>query len=90
MVEKGFKQTEIGLIPEDWEVKTLGEIAHTYSGGTPNTTNQNYYGGSINFITSGDLNKGRIKEVTGRITKLGLENSSAKMVSKNTFLITIA
>jgi len=25
MVEKGFKQTEIGLIPEDWEVKKLGE-----------------------------------------------------------------
>ena len=26
MIETKFKQTEIGLIPEDWEVKTLGEV----------------------------------------------------------------
>lgn len=86
MVEE-FKNTELGLIPEDWEVKTLGDISQTYSGGTPNTSNRSYYGGSINFIASGDLNKGRIQNVIGKITKSGFDNSSAKMVPKNTLLI---
>jgi hypothetical protein len=31
----GYKQTEVGVIPEDWEVVTLGEIANTSSGTTP-------------------------------------------------------
>jgi type I restriction enzyme, S subunit len=84
---KGYKQTEVGLIPEDWEVKAIGEISISFSGGTPNTENRAYYGGPINFISSGDLNKVKIKDVDGRITKLGLENSAAKVVKENTFLI---
>ncbi|MGC8979800.1 restriction endonuclease subunit S, partial [Caldisericum sp.] len=31
-VENNFKQTEIGLIPEDWEVVRLGDIAHFETG----------------------------------------------------------
>ena len=31
-IPKGYKQTEIGIIPEDWEVKKLGEIGTTYGG----------------------------------------------------------
>ena len=27
MTRKGYKHTELGEIPEDWEVKTLGDIA---------------------------------------------------------------
>jgi type I restriction enzyme S subunit len=31
-VKKGFKQTEVGVIPEDWEVRKLGEIADIKTG----------------------------------------------------------
>src|SRR5574344_2193467 len=32
MIETKFKQTEVGMIPEDWEVKKLGEIAYIKDG----------------------------------------------------------
>ena len=72
-----------------WEVKRLGDIAEFYSGGTPLTSNKNYYGGNIPWIVSGDLNKGQIKEVNGRITERGLVNSAAKLVKKGTLLIAL-
>ena len=73
----------------EWVVKRLGDIAKFYSGGTPPTAIVSYYGGDIPWITSGDLNKSAILEVGGRITKPGLENSSAKMIEENTLLIAL-
>ncbi len=73
----------------DWETKKLGEIADFYSGGTPSTSISEYYNGNIFWITSSDLNKKRIYSVDGRITKKGLDNSSAKMVEENTLLIAL-
>ena len=32
-VPKGYKQTEVGVIPEDWEVETIGTLAHVTTGG---------------------------------------------------------
>ncbi|RKZ78221.1 MAG: restriction endonuclease subunit S [Candidatus Parabeggiatoa sp. nov. 1] len=74
---------------DDWEVKKLGEIADFYSGGTPSTSVVSYYGGKISWITSSDLNKGKIYEVEGKITEEGLQNSSAKMVKKGTLLLAL-
>ena len=34
-VPKGYKQTEVGVIPEDWEVKRIGEISQPVRGGSP-------------------------------------------------------
>jgi len=38
-------------IPSDWEMKTLGEIGEVHSGGTPNTTNEKFWSGNINWYT---------------------------------------
>jgi type I restriction enzyme S subunit len=89
LTHTGYKQTELGEIPEDWEVKAIGGFCSCFSGGTPSTSVARYYGGNIPWITSGDLNKGRIKSVIGRITELGLNNSSAKKVSSNTLLFAL-
>jgi type I restriction enzyme, S subunit len=85
----GYKQTEVGEIPEDWEVSTLGSISEVYSGGTPTSSNSSYYGGDIPWITSSDLNKRKIKDVKGRITDEGLKFSSAKKVNKGTLLLAL-
>lgn len=85
----GYKQTELGEIPGDWDVKTIGELSSSYSGGTPSTGNLSYYSGNIPWITSGDLNKERIDSVNGRISQKGLENSSAKMVEAGTLLFAL-
>jgi len=88
-VKAGYKQTEVGVIPVEWEVKRLGKIAITFSGGTPATSNRDYYGDEIDWITSGDLNKSQILSVDGKITKKGLENSAAKQVTEGTLLMAL-
>lgn len=56
-VPKGYKQTEVGVIPEDWVVRSLGEIA-TIKDGTHQTpkyqaTGVPFY--SVEHVTSGDF-----------------------------------
>ena len=82
-------QTRLPGFSGKWEVKKLGNIATCFSGGTPPTEFASYYGGDIPWITSGDLNKGYITEVGGRISQAGLANSAAQMVEANTLLIAL-
>lgn len=88
-VPLGYKQTEIGVIPEDWEVQSISSFCSTYSGGTPNTSQSEFYGGSIPWITSGDLNKRRIKDVAGCITQKGFDSSAAQMVNQGDIIIAL-
>ena len=88
-MKPGYKKTEVGVIPEEWEVNTIGGFCTCFSGGTPNTSNPSYYGGNIAWITSSDLNKARIAEVDGRITEDGLANSASKIVNKGTLLLAL-
>ena len=75
-------------IPEGWEVKVLADIATTGSGGTPLSSKKEYYAnGNIPWINSGELNTPFIVSTSNFITKLGLENSNAKLFKKNTILM---
>ena len=60
----------------------------TFSGGTPSTTNSKYWdGGTIPWIASGKAQNCIISEPSEYITELGLKNSSAKMIKKNSPVI---
>lgn len=61
-----------------WELRKLGEITNSFSGGTPSVGNTSYYNGDIPFIRSGEINSNRTALF---LTESGLENSSAKLVS---------
>ena len=67
----------------EWEVKRLGEISTSFSGGTPAASNKNYYGGTIPFIRSGEINSDHTELF---LTQEGLDNSSAKIVERGTIL----
>ncbi len=73
-----------------WEVKQVGEFADCISGGTPSTLIREYWGGSTRWMSSGELNLKIVSEVEGRITEVGLHNSSAKMLPKKCVLIGLA
>ncbi len=66
-----------------WEEKKLGEFCETYSGGTPKSGTAEYYGGEIPFIRSGEISSNKTELF---LTEKGMENSSAKMVSKGDIL----
>lgn len=84
---KGYKNTKIGLIPEEWDVAQVKTIARTYSGGTPSKSHPEYYGGVIPWVKSGELNGGVVNQTEEYITEDGLRNSSAKWVPADSILV---
>ena len=90
MKEANFKETDIGKIPVDWEVKTLGEVATVFGGGTPSTNNKSFWNGDINWFTPTEITKSG-KYITNSIRKItneGVNNSSAKILPPGTILLT--
>ena len=72
-----------------WEQRKLGEVAEIVGGGTPSTKVKEYWDGDINWYSPVEIGNsiyasGSVK----RITKLGLEKSSAKILPKGTVLFT--
>ena len=90
VIKKGYKQTELGVIPEDWSIKKISEFTDVTSGGTPNTLIKEYWKGDILWMNSGELNLKKVFDVEGRITQLGLKKSATKLIPKNCILIGLA
>lgn len=74
-------------LPEGWRWAKLGELCAWGSGGTPRRGNPDYYGGSIPWAIIADLNDGVVTKTEEHISLLGLENSSASIVPKDTLLV---
>lgn len=89
-LKPAYKQTEIGVIPDDWQTRRIDSFTSCTSGGTPSTLVAEYWGGPIRWMSSGELNLKRVREVDGRITEAGLHNSSTKMVPAKCVLIGLA
>ncbi len=66
-------------IPESWKWVKVGEIGSWGAGATPPKTNPAYYGGSIPWLKTGDLNDGFISEIPEFITDLALEKTSVRL-----------
>ena len=74
---------------DKWKYKKLGEVADIVSGGTPDTTKRDYWNGSINWYTPAEVgNKIFVGGSQRKITNIGLENSSAKILPVGTVLFT--
>ncbi|AEE54479.1 restriction endonuclease subunit S [Haliscomenobacter hydrossis] len=86
----GWKETKfVKGVPEDWVYDTCYSFADIKGGGTPSTTNPEYWEGDINFFTPTDhSNSFFIFETEKKITEKGLRNSSTKMFTKYSTFIT--
>jgi type I restriction enzyme, S subunit len=81
--------SELTLIPAGWKISTISNISKSVLGGTPSRKKPNYWGGSINWIKSGELNNLRIIKPTETITEDGLNSSATKIMPIGTVLIGI-
>ena len=68
----------------EWEKCKLSEICTFFSGGTPSSSNKDFYGGNIAFIRSGELHADSTELF---ITQAGFDSSSAKMVEIGDLLL---
>ncbi len=82
-----MKQTEIGLIPDDWEVKKLETIALTASGGTPLRSNKSFYTGNVRWFTTSELKDCFLNDSNEHISQEAVFSSSAKIFPKQTLLM---
>lgn len=71
-----------------FELKKIGEIAFTKSGGTPSRSNNSFWSGNIPWLKSGELNDSyNIVENTEFINESAIQNSSASIFPKGTLLL---
>lgn len=77
--------------PKGWETKKIGEFAQCIAGATPSTKNNAYWeNGIIPWLSSGEVSKGRIFDTEKKITQLGYDNSSTKLIPTHSVLIALA
>ncbi|KAF5056507.1 Type I restriction modification DNA specificity domain protein [anaerobic digester metagenome] len=86
-----FVDSELGMIPEGWEVVKIGDLGSFKSGGTPKTNISDYWNGEINWCTPTEitaLNGRKYINTTERlISKKGLTNSGAELIPVNSLLV---
>ncbi|WP_251421354.1 restriction endonuclease subunit S [Veillonella agrestimuris] len=72
-----------------WKQCKLGEVSKIVGGGTPDTSNSKYWNGEIDWYSPVEIGEDRYKfHSVRKITKLGLEKSSAKILPIGTILFT--
>jgi type I restriction enzyme, S subunit len=75
------------VVPEGWEDTDIGQVVSEIAdGGTPATSNPEYFGGRIPWVVIDDIQP-RIHTTRTSITDLGLSKSSAKLWEKGTIIL---
>lgn len=67
-VPEGYKATKAAIIPTNWDVCHIKDIATVSSGSTPKRSAAKYWGGEIPWVTTGELDVGYIKRTEEYIT----------------------
>ena len=88
----GKPEVRFAGFTEAWEQRKLGEIAEkTFGGGTPSTSNPDFWSGKIPWIQSSDLTEDNLFDVKPRkfISKLAIKSSASKIIPKNSIAIIV-
>lgn len=86
-VRPGYKQTEIGVIPDDWQFRPISDLARLESGHTPSKRFATYWNGDISWVSLHDteiLDRNFISDTSLKITELGIARSSARLLPAGT------
>ena len=89
-VPTGYKRTEAGVIPDDWDVVRIGDVADIKNGATPSTGIAANWNGSIPWCTPTDVTNTPGKYLTGTarsITRQGLGSCGASLLPAGTLLL---
>jgi type I restriction enzyme S subunit len=91
-MKTGYKQTEVGVIPEDWDAAPFGTLASIDRGkfSARPRNDPRFYGGDIPFIQTGDVTRsgGKITTFTQTLNRDGLRVS--RLFPNGTLFFTIA
>lgn len=86
-VPEGYKQTKVGIIPGEWEVRQIKDFGKVITGSTPPTKDNSYYNGEFPWVTPTDINGEKyIDSTLKQLTKKGLEKS--RILPEDSVLVT--
>ncbi|WP_195701933.1 restriction endonuclease subunit S [Companilactobacillus futsaii] len=84
-----FPQLRFAGFADDWEERKLGELSNIVGGGTPSTSNSEYWDGDIDWYAPAEIGEQRyVSKSKKTITELGLKKSSARILPVGTVLFT--
>ncbi|MCE2244394.1 restriction endonuclease subunit S [Streptococcus thermophilus] len=89
MMSKKVPELRFKGFMDDWEERKLGELSNIVGGGTPSTSNPEYWDGDIDWYTPAEIGEqSYVSKSKKTITELGLKKSSARILPVGTVLFT--
>ncbi|MFN7723706.1 MAG: restriction endonuclease subunit S [Rubrivivax sp.] len=84
-----YVQTDLGVLPADWRIAEIGEIAETSSGTTPSRSQYDRYfkGGVHAWVKTLDLNNAEILETDESVTDKAVEETSLRLFPEGSVLV---
>jgi type I restriction enzyme S subunit len=85
-----FEESALGLVPRGWRVQSFRETIHIIGGGTPKTSNPDFWGGDIPWFSVVDAPATSdvfVVDTEKHITEAGLNGSSTKLLPTGTTII---
>lgn len=84
------KETEIGMVPESWEVVPLGRLGRIGNGSTPKRDNQAFWrGGTTPWLNSGKIHEGVIEAADQFVTDMAVSECHLPIVRAGSILVAI-
>ncbi len=74
-------------LPDSWEWCKVGHLFDVFVGSTPSRKNEDYWGGSIPWVSSGEVAFCNILNTEEKITELGLQNASTQIHPIDTVML---
>lgn len=78
-----------GDLPTGWASAPVGELFSSHGGGTPSRGIAGYWNGNILWLSSGDIKAATISESSEKITKRGLQESTARLCRPGSVLVVV-
>ena len=85
-----FEESELGMVPKGWQPKTFRDTINIIGGGTPKTSNPDYWNGNIPWFSVVDAPATSdifVIDTEKHITEAGLKGSSTKLLPTGTTII---
>lgn len=86
-VPEGYVKKRKVVIPQQWGLPQIKDIASISSGSTPNRNNSEYWNGNIAWVTTGELSSGHVNHTSERITVKAVKETKMRIYPQGTLLM---
>lgn len=86
-VPEGYVKKRKMVIPQQWGLPQIKDIASISSGSTPNRNNSEYWNGNIAWVTTGELSSGHVNHTSELITVKAVKETKMRIYPQGTLLM---